>query len=69
MKKINVKKLRDFMLESRREIRDVAKAVGISTATLSNLLRRGGQVRIVTIAKLAKALNVSPYEIIDDETI
>ena len=69
MRKVNSKRLLDLILE--REIfgTQLAKQAGISTGALSSLLRRGARAQLVTIAKVAKALNISPYELIDDETI
>ena len=69
MKKINQKKLLELMLESGQGVRDVAKATGISASVLSSAIRHGRQCYFSTIHKLAKYFGVSPYELIDDETV
>lgn len=67
MRRINQKRLLDLVLERQIVGKELAQQAGISTGALSNLLRRGARAQLVTIAKLAKALNVSPYELIEDE--
>ena len=69
MRKVNSKRLLDLILERQIVGKELAKQAGISTGALSSLLRRGARAQLLTIAKLAKALNISPYELIDDETI
>lgn len=70
MKKINSKKLLDLIFERQISNKELAKQAGISTGAVSSLLRRGARAQLVTIAKLARALNISPYELmIDDETV
>lgn len=69
VRRINQKRLLDLILERQIVGKDLAQQAGISTGALSSLLRRGARAQLVTIAKLAKALDVSPYELIDDETI
>lgn len=68
MKKINSRRLLDLLFASGLGIAQAAKAAGVSATALSVAIRHGRQCRYTTIAKLAKALNVSPYELIDDET-
>ena len=69
MRKVNSKRLLDLILERQIVGKELAQQAGISTGALSSLLRRGARAQLVTIAKVAKALNISPYELIDDETI
>lgn len=66
MRRINQKRLLDLVLERQIVGKELAQQAGISTGALSNLLRRGARAQLVTIAKLAKALNVSPYELMDE---
>ena len=66
MRKINSKRLLDLILERQIVGKELAQQAGISSGALSNLLRRGARAQLVTIAKLAKALNVSPRELIED---
>ena len=66
MRRINQKRLLDLVLERQIVGKELAQQAGISTGALSNLLRRGARAQLVTIAKLAKALNVSPYELIEE---
>lgn len=65
MRKINSKRLLDLILERQIVGKELAQQAGISTGALSSLLRSGARAQLVTIAKLAKALDVSPYELID----
>lgn len=67
MRKINSKRLLDLILERQIVGKDLARRAGISTGALSNLLRRGARAQLATIAKLAKALEVSPYELFEGE--
>ena len=64
---VNSERLLDLILERQIVGKELAQQAGISSGALSNLLRRGARAQLVTIAKLAKALNVSPRELIEED--
>lgn len=65
MRKINSKVLLRLMLERGLDVKDVAKASGVSASVLSSVIRHGRQCYFSTINKLAKAFGVDPNELID----
>lgn len=66
--KVNAKQMRILMCEKVMSRKDLAKASGVNTATISNVMH-GESATTKTIGKLAKALGVDPTEIIDMDTI
>ena len=67
MRRINTKRLMDLMFERQMFGKTLAQQAGISTGALSHMLKSGVRAQLVTVAKLAKALDVSPYELIVEE--
>lgn len=65
MRKINSRRLLEIMLERGLDVRDVAKATGISASVLSSAIRHGRQCYFSTISKLSKFFGVEPNELID----
>ena len=66
MRPVNSERLLDLILDRQIRGKELARQAGLSTGAISNLLRRGARAQLVTISKLAKALNVSPRELIEE---
>lgn len=64
MVRINAKKVRGFLLDMGWEQKDLARAAGVTEATVSRLLS-GGPFTSDTLGKLATALQVNPVDLID----
>ena len=67
VRSVNSERLLDLILDRQIRGKELARQAGLSTGVISNLLRRGARAQLVTIAKLAKALNVSPRELIEED--
>lgn len=66
--KINKKRLQLLMMKNCMTTEALAKAAGIGVATVNILLHHERRTLPVTIGKVAKALNVNPEELIEEET-
>lgn len=64
--KINARKFFSMCAERGYLLRDVATLTGVCYNTLRRI-RNGEPVRLDTLRKIAKALNVSPEKLLEDE--
>ena len=65
--KINRAKLRELMLKRGLNVSGLAKAVGMSVTTISELLRQDRGCFFPTVTKLAEAFDVEPTTLIIEE--
>lgn len=63
---LDVRALKLMMAEHAFNIRQLARAAGLSEPGLNNILNRGKQPRIDTLGKLSKALNVPPASLLKE---
>ncbi len=67
MDKISSKKLKTAMLENCIGTLELAQSANIQPATISKFLKSDSPARLPTIAKICRALNVQPAEILKEE--
>lgn len=67
MLKINRTKLRELMLKHGLNVSGLAKAVGMSVTTISELLRQKRGCYFPTVTKLAEVFGVEPTTLILEE--
>lgn len=63
LQKLNANKIQDYLFETGLSVEDFAKKCKLSRSTIQQVFD-GGQVRIPTVSKIAKVLEVSPQELI-----
>jgi DNA-binding Xre family transcriptional regulator len=64
---LNIKAIKMGMINKCMSTQDLSKASGLSMATVNRIVNRGKTPRIPTIGKLAKALDLSPQDILLQE--
>ena len=67
MRPVNSERLLDLILDRQIRGKELARQAGLSTGAISNLLRRGARAQLVTIGKLARALDIPARELILEE--
>lgn len=64
---VDPRRVQDALLGSAMSIRDVSKTSGLAERTISKLTNQSGRVaNSATVGKLARALGVSPRELLKD---
>jgi len=66
MIRINVKRLKEALIEKRLTTTEFAKMTGLSTATIYNIFRNGG-AQMRTLKRLEKKLKIDLVEVVEDE--
>lgn len=61
---LNTKKLRVLLISRQCSLKEFAKAADLSPHTLSRIFKSKSNVRLLTIGKIAAALNVDCAELI-----
>ena len=67
MFKLNRRKLLRLVAKKKLTQVQLAKLAGIADSTVSRILTRNQPVQLVTVGKLAAALGVDIFEILDDK--
>ena len=67
MLKIDRAKLRNLMLRQGLNVSELAKAVGMSVTTISELLRQDRFCYFLTVTKLAAVFGIEPSELLIEE--
>ncbi len=62
--KVNIEAIQMGMINKCMSARDLSEATGLSVATINRIVNRNRMPRIPTIGKLAKALDLSPQDIV-----
>ena len=60
---IKAKEFRRIMADRGTSITDLSEKAGVSMSTISSFLHHGRNIRIATLGKIAKALDVDIYDI------
>ncbi|MBR4382290.1 MAG: helix-turn-helix transcriptional regulator [Selenomonadaceae bacterium] len=66
--KIDRAKLRNLMLRQGLNVSELAKAVGMSVTTISELLRQDRFCYFPTVTKLAAVFGIEPSELLIEES-
>lgn len=64
MKKLNIQKVEEVMINKGININDLCKKLGVSRVTVHRYLKGKGKMQIKTINSLGAALGVEPSSII-----